>query len=311
MINMDILTTIIPIFIVVMLGWTARKRGFISDDFLGPANRLVYYLAIPAMIFRSISKSSLTDQFHGLVLFVTLATVVAGYGCAWLLCRAGSMHRTRAGSFVQSSGHGNLGYIGLAVAFYYLGEMGLAKASILVGMMMILQNLLSVIALQVHAEEKRGSHGPVDLCLNIMGNPVILSAIAGIIFSSLEIATPLIVRRTLDILSGLALPTALLIIGASISTGVMRSHFKPVTMVILIKLVFMPALGLVLYLLCGLPTADYLPGLILLAAPTATVAYVMGREMHGDVDFAVAAISASTLVSAVTFGFWLWVAARL
>lgn len=311
MINMDILTTIIPICIIVMLGWAARKRGFISDDFLGPANRLVFYLAIPAMIFRSISKSSLTDQFHGLVLFVTLATVVAGYGCAWLLCRAGGMRRTRAGSFVQSSGHGNLGYIGLAVAFYYLGEMGLAKASILAGMMMILQNLLSVIALQVHAEEKRGNHGPLNLYLKIVGNPVVLSAIAGIIFSSLEITTPLIVRRTLDILSGLALPTALLIIGASISTGVMRSHFKPVTMVILIKLVFMPALGLALYLLCGLPVADYLPGLILLASPTATVAYVMGREMHGDVDFAVATISASTLISAVTYGFWLWVAARL
>ena len=39
----------------------------------------------------------------------------------------------------------------------------------------------------------------------------------------------------------------------------------------------------------------------LLASPTATVSYVMAREMEGDADFAVAAISVNTLLSAVTF----------
>ncbi|MGA6925052.1 MAG: AEC family transporter [Desulfosarcina sp.] len=48
-----ILSTIIPIFSLVILGAIARKRGFLPAAFLEPANRLVYYLAIPAMIFRS------------------------------------------------------------------------------------------------------------------------------------------------------------------------------------------------------------------------------------------------------------------
>jgi hypothetical protein len=60
-----------------------------------------------------------------------------------------------------------------------------------------------------------------------------------------------------------------------------------------------------LYLLFKMSALDYLPGLILLATPTATVAYVMAKEMQGDTAFAVATISASTLLSAVTFTFWL------
>jgi predicted permease len=48
-----------------------------------------------------------------------------------------------------------------------------------------------------------------------------------------------------------------------------------------------------------------LPAIILLASPTATIAYVMAREMSADSDFAVAAISATTLMSAFTFSFWL------
>jgi predicted permease len=51
-----------------------------------------------------------------------------------------------------------------------------------------------------------------------------------------------------------------------------------------------------------------LPGLILLASPTATISYVMAKEMKGDADFAVAAISISTLLSAVTFTAWLNIA---
>ena len=56
-----------------------------------------------------------------------------------------------------------------------------------------------------------------------------------------------------------------------------------------------------------LPAADHLQGLILLASPTATVTFVMSKEMQGDADFAVAAISASTLFSAGTYLFWLMV----
>jgi predicted permease len=54
---------------------------------------------------------------------------------------------------------------------------------------------------------------------------------------------------------------------------------------------------------------NYLPALILLASPTATIAYVMAREMKGDVDFVIAAISTSTLLSAGTYLFWMTVIA--
>jgi hypothetical protein len=50
---------------------------------------------------------------------------------------------------------------------------------------------------------------------------------------------------------------------------------------------------------------DYLPALILLASPTATLTYVMAEEMKGDTDFAVASLSICTMLSAATFSIWL------
>ena len=305
---MNIISTIIPIFAVIMLGWFARWKGFIPPDFLAPANRLVYYLAIPAMIFHSISKASLKTQFDGTVLTVTLLAVIAVFAFAWGVGLTRRVERKQLGTFMQCSFHGNLGYIGLAVAYYYLGSEGLVRASIIAGFIMILQNLLAVVALQLHSENMELKKNRLEFVRRILGNPVIVSALAGILYSLTGLRLPLVIDRSLAILSGLALPMALLIIGASLSFEVMQLQLSRVLSTSVMKLILLPGLGLIFYRSCNLALQDYLPGLILLAAPSATLTYVMAKEMNGDTDFAVAAISISTMLSAITFSIWLTLA---
>ena len=153
---MEVIVTIIPIFVIIILGWVSRKRGFITGEFLEPANRLVFHLSIPAMIFNSIAKADFHKEFDGRVLALTLLSAASIYLLAELVSRLTCMAPARAGAFVQSSGHGNQGYIGLPVALYYLGEVGLAKASIVCGFLMILQNIFSVVALQLHGTANAG-----------------------------------------------------------------------------------------------------------------------------------------------------------
>ena len=149
--------TIIPIFALVALGNIAQRRGFLPETFMVPANRLVYYLAIPAMIFRAISKASITQQFNVVVLGLTLTAVICVFVIGWVGSRLTRLPATVRGTFIQSSIHGNLGYIGLAVAFYYLGSDGLARASILAAFMMILQNFVAVVVIQSHRPHNTAS----------------------------------------------------------------------------------------------------------------------------------------------------------
>lgn len=118
---MEVMVTITPIFAIIILGWGSRKRGFITPEFLEPANKLVYYLSIPAMIFNSIAKSSFHEQFDGKVLSLTLIASTGIYAAAYGFTRLVTMEPARAGAFVQSSGHGNVGYIGIPIAFYLGG----------------------------------------------------------------------------------------------------------------------------------------------------------------------------------------------
>ena len=126
---MQVFSTIIPIFGVVILGWFARKKGFIPEEFIAPANRLVYYLAIPALIFRAVARASFRTDFNPTVLFVTILSALLAYLSAWLIGRRISWPPGRIGAFIQCAGHGNHGYIGLPVAFFYLGVCGLAQTT--------------------------------------------------------------------------------------------------------------------------------------------------------------------------------------
>lgn len=302
---MQILSTIIPIFAVIGMGWLARRRGFIPEEFLSPANRLVFYIAIPAMIFRAIAKAPFEKSFDGVVLAATLIAIILFFLMIQGITDRFGLSDPARGTFMQSTFHGNLGYIGLAVAYYFLGEQGLARAGIIAGFVMILQNLLAVLVLQRYGQKRRLGGNAGQLFANVLANPVVFSAIAGIGFSSSGWPMPVVLARILEILSGMALPLALLLIGASLSFERIRVQRKPVLSASLLKLLALPALGFGLYQLLSLPPSGYLPGLILLAAPTATITFVMAREMNGDSDLAVATISASTLLSAFTFTFWL------
>lgn len=302
---LHLINTIIPIFAVIVLGWFLRTRGLLPPHLLAPLNRIVYYFAIPAMIFREVAAADFHSHFNLPLLCSTLLPLVALFLLAFLTIKVMAIPAPSAGTFLQTSFHGNLGYIGLAVAFYFLGDQGLRTASMMAGFIMILQNLLAVLALQWFNEGIRGPGKTWFFGKKILGNPVVCSALAGMVFSILSIPVPAIFDRGLKILSGMALPTALLIIGASLSFELIRSHFKLAVGSGAFKLMALPFLGLVGYQWLGIPSNQFLPGLILLACPPATIAYVMATEMKGAPDLATAAVSMNTLGSCLTFIFWL------
>ena len=290
---------------LIMLGAGARHFGFMKTDFIAAANRLVFYLAIPALVFRALTKASLRSEFDPWSVIIMLTSVLLVVALIVFYNRNRKTVSPLQGTFAQAAIHGNLAYIGLAVAFYYLDEKGFAQASMMVGFLLILQNLLGVVLLQCYRCDKTVFRRSQNLLVPVLLNPIILAALAGIVFNLSTLTMPEIFDRFLLILSGLALPMGLLLIGASISFALLQQWLPQAALVAFLKLFLLPAVGFLLYRLAGVDTQNFIPGLILLAAPTATLTYVMAREMGGHVDLAVASISLTTILSAFSYAFWL------
>lgn len=302
---LHVLYTIGPVFVIILLGCALRAWNFLPEHLIGPLNRMVFYLAIPAMIFREVAEASFHAHFQPVLLGGTLVPVAAVFFMALGFGFLFNIQKEEMGTFLQSSFHGNLGYIGLAVSYYFLGKEGFTRASILAAFLMLLQNFLAVLALQAFSPTGESTHRTLYLAKKITFNPVILSAMAGIGFSLFQIPIPEPIDRTLAIISGMALPLALLVIGASLSFGLIKSHIFSALGTGFLKLLVLPGLGIGLYHWLKLSPAQFLPGLILLASPTATITYVMAGEMGGSTELASATVSMNTLLSAATFIFWL------
>ncbi|MDF1535547.1 MAG: AEC family transporter [bacterium] len=297
-----ILENISPVFIVIALGFLSRRLGFLPDTFIGSANRLVYFVAIPILVYSEISRGSFSESFNIVQIADVFAALAMTAVVVLILARALALSPGGAATFAQASFHSNLGYVGLAVVFYSLGTEGRAAASVLAGFIMLFQNFLAIGIYTFVARE----HRKLDMRTagRFVGNPIILATLLGLGSSAAEIRLPGFVDRSFDIVAHMALPLALLIIGGSLKTAPAK-RIQLVAVTTVFKLIVLPLTGLLLFRASGLDVGATLIGVILLSSPSATLSYVMASEMGGKPDFAAAAVTTSTVLSLLSYTLWI------
>lgn len=302
---MAALMSIIPIFAVIVLGVVGARRGLFPPEFIGPANRLTYYLAIPALVFRSMAKAPLHEAFQPWPALVTFAAMVIMWGGAiWLSGRLYTPDQgPRRASFIQGTFHGNQAQLGFAVIYYALGDTGMNTALIIAAVVIVGQNLLSVLSFTFWGAGGRvQTANPVKA---VLVNPIILVTLAGLAFPISDIKLPELVDRSLGILGNLGLPLALLIIGAKLSEGKLGGRWWELGLISLLKLLVLPALGWGMLSLFGLSGLPVTVAVILLSSPIATIAAVMAGELGGDALLSGQGTTLTHALSVATYSLWL------
>jgi predicted permease len=305
---MNILQAVLPVFFVIAIGAAARRFRFIGEPFIDTANRLVYYLLLPALLFYKIGTSNFREAFNAPLVIGGYAATLTTFLIAMLFSRQMDITPGERGSFVQGAVRANLAYVGLPVVFSAIGDIGLLKAGILLGFMVPLINSLAIVALVTpHGNGKgRARENAAQVAYQLAINPVLLSAFFGILWSLFKVPLPALADRTLAILSGTTLPLALLCLGGSFSFERARTGFRIAAIAAGIKILLMTALAVAIYRWLDLAGDDLRVGVIMMGCPTAVVTYVMASQLKGDTDLAGTIIVVSTAASAVTISGWLF-----
>jgi len=303
---MDVALNIMPVFFVIFLGAGVKRLGFFPGTFIREANRLAFYVGVPALLFIKLSNTPFRETFEiNLALISCLSIFLVWlFPLSIIKVRAPS-NAGAAASFVQTSMHGNIGYIALAVVYYVIGDRGLGIAGFLAPFITISHNTLSVLSFNIFSPSGRSASASfLHIVRAICLNPIIISCFAGLAFSFFGLDLPPVFHRFLEILSSMALPLALLIIGASLSRSRMSRNLTWLIVSLALKLLVLPGLGSLLLYHTGAEILSIKVVAILLGAPAATVSVIMSGEMNGDITFASSEVTLSTLLSALTFCFW-------
>lgn len=300
------ITHILPVFSIIGLGYVLMHRHFVGEAFIASANRVVYYVAVPAMLFHEVARSSFSENFHGGAVLSMLAGLSVVTASALLCARFSSRPASFKATFVHSAFHGNLGYMAYAIAFYALGDKFFAQTALLSSFLIIAQNFLAVCVFAYFRPLDPAQTAPsgidfTETVKRILTNPIIVSVMAGTGFSYLSISLHPAIAQSLKILSGMALPLALLLIGTSLSFRALRELIPAISAVGFLKLILFPLVVYGLMRWGSVPPSFHVPVLILTAAPPATITYIMASELGGDTELAAATTSLLTLVSGWTY----------
>jgi len=286
-----------PIFVVLTLGVWLRRIGMLTDAFIDAGSRLVFNVALPALLFISISKTRLDATANlSLVGFGALATVILYVLLEWVARLAVEPARDR-GVVVQGAFRSNLGIIGLAYTMNAYGEAGLVAASLFLALITILYNVLGVITLNRSLHKHRGVGG---MLRGIATNPLILGIVLALPVSWSGLALPAIVLQSGQYFSNLTLPLALLCTGAALDFGSLRRERDNALIATAAKLVVIPLLVTLGGWAVGFRGIELGILLLMSSAPTAAASYVMVRAMGGNAVLAANIIALTTLGSLVT-----------
>lgn len=299
---LTVLESISPVFFVIGLGFFSRRLGFLPDQFINSANRLVYYIAIPILVYSEIAQGPFAQSFDPRQIAGTYLALLLVAAFAMVLLKAIGVDPAGRATLTQCSFHGNLGYVGLAVVFYVLGPEGRGSASVLAGFVILFQNALAIGTFTFFSGTGRVFN--LKAARRFIGNPIIIATALGLFSSAYGFTLPDFIVRSFGIVGDMALPLALFIIGGSLKTGARRS-MGLVGISTALKTLVLPLAGLAIFILIDLTQASRETAVILLASPSATVTYVVASEMGGRPDLAAAAVTVSTILSILTYTLWI------
>ncbi len=308
------ISAVAPIILMVVIGYILKTMGWMSDSFARRANRIVFRVGMPVMLFLKIySIEDLASMDLGFVFYSVVAILVifaVAVPAAFLV--AG--RKDRRGVLVQASFRSGFSLIGIPLAEALYGVEGAVAASLLSAGAIPVFNVLAVISLTALGNEGGERPSIKKILLGIITNPLILgiaAALAAIGVRTVFVNTGIHFRLSdigplftvLQYISNMTIPLALLTLGAQFEFSAVAALKKEIIFGTVMRTVIVPffAIGIAyLFFKDQFNAAHFACFVSLFATPVAVPSVPMVQEMGGDVTLAGQLVVWSTLASALT-----------
>lgn len=287
---------LLPDFLLIALGCALCRLTALDRPVWEAAERLVYYLLFPVLLFNSILKSPLQPTQTVSLAAASLGVTATGIAVALALGRWPGIDARRHASGAQTAYRFN-SFIGLALAERLGGASGLAWMALCIALSVPLANVAAVWPLARHGGHSYGRE--------LARNPLILSTVAGLVANAAGLSFPEAVSTTLQRIGLAALPLGLMATGAGLRVGGLKSSPGLAAALMAVRHALLPALAIGLTAALALPPPQRLIVVLFAALPTASSAYVLAARMGGDGGYVAGLVTLSTLLGMLSVPLWL------
>ncbi|MGN0387051.1 MAG: AEC family transporter [Lachnospiraceae bacterium] len=309
------INSILPLILLILLGYLLKRKGFFTQEFLKIGNKTVFYVCLPVLLFKNIAEiddfSKIRFDVVGYVVAIILLLIFIGFVLSLFV-----KDPKQKGVVHQCVFRSNFALIGVPLSELIGGSEGVQIAAVLSLFSIPLFNVAGVIVLSLYREGKM-KMDVKKILKGIVTNPLIIGVFSGLIFAGLKTllaGTEVInlgnkltfVSSTLSFISRVATPLALLVLGGQFDFQKMTDYKKPLLLGLAGRNIIAPALGVGLAaVLVNVGVFQFEPGVFaaLIAqfgTPVAVASAVMAEEMHNDGQLAGQLVVWTSLISVVS-----------
>lgn len=281
--------TVLPIFLVALAGVVVARTMELDGRTIG---RILFYLATPALVFRSLYNMELDRTVLGQIALVAACCMLTTTAIGWLV--SWGMPRRERAAIMLTSGISNNGNMGLPINLFAFGSGAMSLASVYYVVSSIMTNTVGAVIAGT------GSVSIAQSLTQVLRVPVLYAAISGLLFNQMQWTMPVPIVRAVEILGDAAVPCMLVMLGVQLRNpevlrrqpGIFRSSF--------VRLVVGPLVAIALCTLLGIGGMERNVLIAQAAMPTAVVVSVLATEYNTAPKLVATVIVVTTLLSMFT-----------
>jgi predicted permease len=287
---MALLTVILPVFALILVGVVARRGGMVDAAGFRGVTDLVFFVAMPALIFGAILRGQATGLLG--VAAVYFAGCLLVYALALLAARLLRLPLAHGAMLGLNASYGNTVMMGIPIATAALGAAALPPLMAIIALhSAILLPLTSLLIEAGGAARQRPLALLRKAVAGVVRNPVIMAMPAAFAWRGLGLPVPEAMAETLRLLGAASVPLALICLGGALPAPRRDAIGAEAGIGTLLKLAVQPAVIWAIGSWAGLAPLHLAVAVLTGGMPTGANAFLLARHA-GDLM----AISATTVV---------------
>lgn len=291
-----------PTFITLVVGCGIRKAKMLDEYCIKHVNRMLFNTLFPLIVIQNLYGASVTDAFDLKLIVYSVSIGLALWVLTIPVVMSVEKNRPTRGAIIQAINRSNFLVIGFPVVKSICGNESVASASLTIVGMLLVNNIMSVVVLEVF---RGGKPNAKHILKEILTNPIIIATFVGIVLMVSQIKLPAVIEKTVSSLGGIATPLALIIMGASLDIKNIGKRRRNIFICVFGKLIIVPGIVTSIGALLGFRGVPFVTLLAFFAASPTTTSYTMADQMDSDSDLARDSLVFSTLL--VTFTMFCWI----
>lgn len=289
------LLQILPLFIIIAIGWTLVKLKIAKKNWLKPLGDFALFVGFPSLIFGNLTKNIIDFKLVELS-FIRVSLLLLGMLCLILfVLKFVVKKKQNKATIILCFLFGNAAFLGIPL-LTSINKSFNQIASINASVMLFWVFSLGLIIVEWYTKDRPSF---ITIIKSLFKNPLLLSVVLGISFNYLNISIPDVIQKPIEMIGIAVSPMVMIMIGIFIGCHPLNSikAIKAPLFFSLFKLLIFPIIGLFLF---SLNSKHELSSIVQFAMPAAITPFAMADRYKLNKVFICNSIIISTLISLIT-----------